>query len=291
LRKNPAIKLLDLFGQSVNLLKNNRALYLPFVIFFLIEFFFLIIIFLSSRIPLSYIFNPIVKAFWGEQFIHFPLNFILLPKIASFSRLALSVVIGSLLSGMATLITANIYYKKSVNLENSFFKTLKKYIALFFILFVLNLILYFAFKLIGLVLFKYFSRGSRELFFIPLRFWSYGPIPILMNFSIAAFCQAAFIYAIPFVMLDNVKPIKAIIKSFALFFRYFRITFTLVILLMLIYLPVLILNMKTIYLIENTFPEFIMIVTILGSILSSLIIDPLLTVASTLLFIKNKETV
>ncbi len=213
----------------------------------------------------------------------------LLPKIASFLRILLSISIGPILSGIATLITINIYYKKSIKLEGVFLKVLRKYFTLFFILLILNVTLYFAFKLIGLVLFKYFSKGNQQLFFIPLRYWSYGPIPVLINFMIAVFFQAAFIFAIPFIMLDDEKPIKAIIRSFALYFKYFKLTSVLVILLMLIYLPILILNMKTMFLIENTFPEFIMIVAILGSILSSLVIDPLLTVASTLLFIKTKE--
>lgn len=289
MHKNPSIKLSDLFSSSISFLKSNSVLYFPFVIFFAIEIFCLILIYLSNYNPLVFVFGPIVRAFLGEQFLHFPFNFILLPKFASFSRLALSVVIGSVLSGAATLITANIYYKKNIGLSEAFIKALKKYTALFIILFIINAALYFSFKLIGLALFKYFSHGSKELFFLPIRFWSYGPIPVLINFSAAVFFQAAFIFAIPLVMLDNEAPFKAIARSFMLFFKLFRITSLLVILLMLIYLPILILNMKTIVLIENVFPEFIMLVAIMGSILSSLVIDPLMTVASTLLFIKNKE--
>ena len=289
MRKNPPVKLLDLFALTTSFFKNNSILYLPFIIFFAVEFFCLILTYLSNYNPLLLVFGPIVKTFWGEQFLHFPFNFVLLPKIASFLRILLSISIGPILSGIATLITINIYYKKSIKLEGVFLKVLRKYFTLFFILLILNVTLYFAFKLIGLVLFKYFSKGNQQLFFIPLRYWSYGPIPVLINFMIAVFFQAAFIFAIPFIMLDDEKPIKAIIRSFALYFKYFKLTSVLVILLMLIYLPILILNMKTMFLIENIFPEFIMIVAILGSILSSLVIDPLLTVASTLLFIKTKE--
>lgn len=290
MHKNPPIKLFDLFSRTVALLKGNRVLYLPFFIFFAVEIFCLILIHLSNYSPFSLIFGPIVKAFWGEQFLHFPFNFILLPKLASFSRLTLSVLIGSILSGAATLITANIYYNKSIKLSPAILKTLKKYASLFVILLILNITLYFAFKFIGFALFKYFSKGSKELFFIPLRFWSYGPIPILVNFSVAVFFQAAFIFAIPFVMLDNVSPIKAMIRSFTLFFKLFKTTSLLIILLMLIYLPILILNMKTVFIIENVFPEAIILIALMGSVLSSLVIDPLMTVASTLLFIKNKET-
>ena len=289
MRKNPPVKLLDLFALTTSFFKNNSILYLPFIIFFAVEFFCLILTYLSNYNPLLLVFGPIVKTFWGEQFLHFPFNFVLLPKIASFLRILLSISIGPILSGIATLITINIYYKKSIKLEGVFLKVLRKYFTLFFILLILNVTLYFAFKLIGLVLFKYFSKGNQQLFFIPLRYWSYGPIPVLINFMIAVFFQAAFIFAIPFIMLDDEKPIKAIIRSFVLYFKYFKLTSVLVILLMLIYLPILILNMKTMFLIENIFPEFIMIVAILGSILSSLVIDPLLTVASTLLFIKTKE--
>lgn len=281
--------LTDLLSRTVSLLKCNRVLYLPFVIFFAVEFFCLIIIYLSNYQPLSFVFGPIVKAFWGEQFLHFPFNFILLPKFASLSRLVLSVVIGSVLSGAATLIAANLYHKKNMQFPEAILKTLKKYISLFVILFILNAALYFFFKLIGLVLFKFFSHGSKELFFIPVHFWSYGLIPIMINFIVAVFFQAVFIFSVPLVMLDNLKPLTAMARSVMLFFKLFRTTSLLVTLLMLIYLPILILNMKTAALIENVFPEFIIIIAIMGSVLSSLILDPLITVASTLLFIKNKE--
>ena len=56
-----------------------------------------------------------------------------------------------------------------------------------------------------------------------------------------------------------------------------------------IYLPIAILNFNSLFLINKLFPEFILVVAILGILLSNLIIDPLITISTTWLYIVHKE--
>jgi len=51
----------------------------------------------------------------------------------------------------------------------------------------------------------------------------------------------------------------------------------------------MILEYKTAYLIENLFPELVLIIAYAGVIISSLIVDLLVTVSSVLFYINNKE--
>jgi hypothetical protein len=57
---------------------------------------------------------------------------------------------------------------------------------------------------------------------------------------------------------------------------------------MLIYIPIIILNNNTVLLINKFFPEVIVGVVFLGILISSLVIDPLVTVSTALLYLENK---
>ena len=58
----------------------------PFIGVAMFEGFVLAVLFLAPRPPLSMALAPIIRAFWGEQFLHYPTNFLLLPKIFEYSR-------------------------------------------------------------------------------------------------------------------------------------------------------------------------------------------------------------
>lgn len=119
------------YNTTVNSLKNHPAIFLPFLIFAILEFAALVFFYLTPRMPLRVIFGPIIRTFWGERFLHYPLNFLLLPKLASLSRMVLSVIFSSLLTGMAVAIILDIYNKKHVKLEAAFKSALKRYLDLF----------------------------------------------------------------------------------------------------------------------------------------------------------------
>lgn len=282
----PSIK--KVYNTAVKSFKDNPAIFVPFLIFAILEFIGLIIVFLAPRMPLRLILGPPIRTFWGERFLHYPLNFVLLPKLISLTRMFLSVFAGSLLTGMAVAIIADIYNKKPIKLKASFLLALKKYIYLFAIVFIFTLAFYLLVKIVTIGLIKYFIAGHSRLLFIRVATWM-GPLLFIINFLFALLIQSMFIYAIPIIIIEKEKLIRAIIKSFALFKKLFVPTIILVGLPMLIYIPLLILQYNTAFLINRLFPEFIMLLSVLGIITASLLIDPLVTVSTTLLYLMNKE--
>ncbi len=246
--------------ESIKTIQNNPAIYAPFIAFAVLELISLILIYLAPRMPLRPILGPPIRAFWGEKFLHYPANFLLIPKLASMSRTTLAVLAGSLLSGIAVAKT----YGKPVKIA------FKKYITLFLIVFLLTVLYYSSFNIINKLL-----RMRTGLY--------------VLNFTIALLLQSIFAYAIPGVINHDEKFFKTMVKSFSFFRKNFVITLILVGLPMLIYIPIIILNANTAFLISKFIPESILYVSILSLILSSLIIDPLITISTALLYIKKKE--
>ncbi len=185
------------YNTTAKSLKNNPTLFVPFLILAIFQSITLLIIYLAPRMPLRIIFGPVIRTFWGGQFLHYPFNFLLLPKLASLSRMFLSVFVSSLLTGMAVAIVFDLYNKKQLKLGASFKVALKKYISLFIVVLLLTLIFYFSVKIITIALAKYFIAGHSRLLFLSPQMWL-GPILAVLNFIIAVFIQSAFIYATPY---------------------------------------------------------------------------------------------
>ena len=286
--KSSTTSIFKLFGSTVKAFKNHHILLAPFTFFACFEAIALVILFLAPRAPLIRVFGPIIRTFWDERFLHYPLNFLLLPKLVSLARMFLAVAVGSLMTGLAVQLVTDIHHKKEPRMAVAVKPALNKYFSLFVIILLLTLLYYFPIKLVTAGLSKYFYFGHKKLLFFGPTFWM-GPALICINFLLAILIQAAFIYAIPVVIIDKVSLIKSIGKSFVLFKRTLVRTLLMVGLPMLLYLPLLFLISNSVSLVDTTFPE-IMLLVLLGSIaVNSLIIDPLITVASTLFYLENKK--
>lgn len=287
-KKTGFLKLSEIYSRTVSILKATPVIFLPFIVFFILELLALIIASFYPIALLRTIFGPLVRTFWGEQFLHYPVNFLLLPTLANTSRMILAVVFGSLLSGVAVLITADIYTKKIPLFRRSLKNALKKYVALIFIILILTILMYYVLKLVDFVYLKHIFAPHPKLAKFVGGFWI-GTILIGIKFFLSGLMQAAFIYTTPLIMIAEKRPLIAILESFKLFGRCWRTTFLLVLLPMFIYLPIMVLNLNNGFLIDNTFPEFLIIVTLLGAMVNSLIIDPLVTVSTTILYLHRKE--
>jgi hypothetical protein len=276
------------YNTSIKSLKNHPALFLPFIIFAILEVITLIIIYLVPQMPLRLVLGPVIRTFWGERFLHYPANFLLLPKLASLSRMGLAVIFSSLLSGVAVALVFAVYNKKQIKFKEAFRAALKKYSSLFIVVLIFTLLFYFLVRLVTIVLVSYFIAGHSRLLFLKAGLWM-GPILSAINFMLALLIQSAFVYAIPLLIIEKQKLIKAVIGSFVLFKKLFIPTLILVGLPMLVYIPIIVLNSKTAFLIDKVFPEFVLWVYFFGIVISSLLIDPIVTVSTTFLYLLNKE--
>lgn len=284
LGKSPIIKVYNLSRQFI---KEKPALFIPFIIFFIFESLALILLFLAPRTPLRFIFGPPIRTFWSERFLHYPSNFLLLPKLASLSKMGLSIILGSLLTGMAVAIIYDVYNNKEIKLKASFKTALNKYVYLFTVVFIFTTLFYVSIKIITIASIRYFMAGHSRILFFSTKAWM-GPVFIIINFIIALLIQSAFIYAIPILIIEKANLIKSITQSFTLFKKQFIPTIIFVGLPMFLFIPILISQYNSAFLINRLFPEVVLYVSFLGIIITSLVIDPLIVISTTIFYLINK---
>jgi hypothetical protein len=282
------IQLTTIYHQTVQSLKSQKRLLLPFAIFALIETVVLTLIYLAPRVPFNALLGPPIKTFRGEMFLHYPANFLLIPELESFSRSILTVLIGSLLAGTAALMIFQAYQKKTVAFGEAFVMSAKKYFQLLVIILLSAGIMHYAYKGLNIVIAKYFMSGHNQLLGFSYPVWR-GPFSIIISIFILLNVQACLVYAVPYLMIGKSKLFTALWRSVVFFSRNIWQTLLIVTLPFFVYIPIIILQYKTAYLIDNVFPEFVMIVAYAGIFLSSMVIDLLVTVSATLYYLNNKE--
>jgi hypothetical protein len=112
-------------------------------------------------------------------------------------------------------------------------------------------------------------------------------LPVI-TYMIAIASQILFIYAMPAVIIERKGFFPAIKKGLLFFKKYFFPTVMLVLVPALIYIPVILINMKTDALVGRFFPEII--IGVIGSgIVATLIMDIFITTSPALIFLKKRE--
>jgi len=281
-------RLRTVYHQTIQALKSQKKLLLPFGIFAAVESLVLTLIYLAPRVPLRAVLGPPIKAFKGEMFLHYPANFLIIPELSSFFRNILTVILGSLLAGTAAVMIRQAFWKKEASFIKAIVEAGRKYFQLFFIVLITAVILNYAYKGVTFGITKYFSAGHKELLGFGFAIWR-GPVTIVLSAVILLIVQAFFLYTVAFLMLGSQKLFKAIWQSFVFFGKHIWQTLLIVALPFLFYIPVIILQYKTAYLIDNVFPEVVLIIAYTGIIISSLIVDLFVTMSATLYYLNNKE--
>jgi hypothetical protein len=233
------------------------------------------------------VFGPLVKAFLGERFLHYPDNFLVLSNIHSISRFVLVIFAGSVLSGMAVAMVHNIDGNHGAKLLDAWRSARKRYFRLFMAVAACLVSFYAIVKIPGFFIKHYFITGHKDLLFLSSKFWL-GPFIVGVNFLISMFVQAAFFFVIPGIMIDDRKLIPAFLNSFRLYIKTFRLTTMTVFLSVLLYLPIIALQYNTVLLI-SVYPESVLWVNWAGILINSMAIDVIITVSSAILYLKLRE--
>ncbi len=265
------------YGFAAKALKENPRIFWPFLIFAGLELVSLIGLYLVPRDPLRAVLGPVVSTFWGDQFLHYPQNFFLLPKLAGFSRMVLAGFIGSLLTGIAV---AFLYRKPMA-------AALRKYAHLMVVTFLIIFVYYFTNRQIHIFMVKYFSAGHKHLLFMAPALWL-GPLTVVISQLLALVVQALLLYAVPALILTDVKFPGAIWKSVVLFFRHPFITLALVGFPMAVGLPLIFVNYNSPFLMAMLVPEVVLWAAVRGVGINSRVIDPLVTLTTAAFFLEKE---
>jgi len=129
--KKVPTRVIPLLRGSVDTLFNNPIILFPFLTTGFIQLLILEMLYFSPRFPLAGFFNPIVKTLWGEKFIHYPHNIVILPKLFQYFQVPIYIFISSFLIAAAVMIISDLNNGKKGDFLSACREALKHYIHIF----------------------------------------------------------------------------------------------------------------------------------------------------------------
>ncbi len=271
---------------SFVLIKKKPVILLPFVIIAFFECLALELIYFSSRKPISVFANPIIRKFFGEGFIHYPNNLLLLPKLFYYAQVAVYIFLAILLTAISINIFKNIRMGLPLKANALIKNALKRYLSfvIFGIIIIFFMILMkradvFIFTKFIRFASKYMPQAANKLYFIGLSFFLFLSNVILLVFSVLT---------VPLIVIQKKSLFKALIRSIYLGFRNFFSIFGLIFLPFLVYLPLMLLKSGAPQLINKTFPEINLYITAAGIVIA-LFIDCFIVICASQ-FLLDKES-
>lgn len=259
--------------ETIKIFGQNKGIFLPFFLVGLVDVFLLIIIYLAPQPPFSVILGPPIKIFWGERFLHYPLNLFLIPRLFDIAHTISTALIGVLMTGVAVKMFEEIHGGSRPDFGRGLARSFRVYLRIFIIWLVMFGLVSVVFKVLPAIF-----RPKHSMAAILV-----SGVGLLVTILI----QALFIYAIPAVIVEEKKIWQAIKRSVSFCLSNLVPTLILVGLPMVVYIPLLILKGKFSLLTSKIFPEAILIFVIVGVVIS-VIMDCLVT-SSTAVFFLNKR--
>ncbi|MDZ4346211.1 MAG: hypothetical protein U1E51_27685, partial [Candidatus Binatia bacterium] len=117
-----------------SVLSKNPTILLLFLVLALIEFAALLVLFLAPSELFSSLFAPVIRRFWGEQFLHYPENFVLLPKLFTHAHFVIVTFIGVVVSALVIKkVEGDVCGSESISILAAAGFVLRKYFKLFII--------------------------------------------------------------------------------------------------------------------------------------------------------------
>ncbi len=250
----------------MDVIKRHPTVLMPFIIVAFFETMALEFIYFATRKPISIIAKPIIRKFFGEAFIHYPGNIIILQNLFYYAQVI--IYIFALLSLCAMAI--NIFKNTREGLPVKVKALVKNIAGRYFSYFIYGIIAvllvyilrkansYISIKILHLVG-KYVSQGIRNILSLMLSF-SLFILNIIM--------QVFLVLTIPIIVLYKKPLLKALVMSISTGFRNFIVILSLISIPFVIYFPISILKSISTFVIDKTFPEMNVYITILGIIMS-----------------------
>ncbi|MCA9407856.1 MAG: hypothetical protein H6755_01175 [Candidatus Omnitrophica bacterium] len=284
-KHNAEKRLFPLLITAVNTIFWHPVIFFPFLLTAFIQFFILEILYFSPREPLNVFFGPIISKIWSPEYLHYPLNLILLPKLFQYLQYPVFILLSSYLVSVSIVIIKNINEDKSIHLKPLFKQTFSMYVHI-----VVSALLSFCLYICLMYFFDMVIARAMEIrsqsgkFFILKRLILEGAPYFYLFFSVLI--TTLFAYVFPMIAIERKKVFHAIWENLKLLKGSFFFTFFVVLIPSLFIIPILIL--RTTVSIDGAFPEISVWILVL-SICVLLFIDAVVYTALTLFYLMLRE--
>ncbi|MCK5014298.1 MAG: hypothetical protein KAS66_10800 [Candidatus Omnitrophica bacterium] len=286
-RKKVPKELVGLLRGAINTFTTHPIILVPFVTIAFVQVFVLEILYFVPRFPLSDFFNPIIRTLWGEEFIHYPSNFIILPKLFQYAQIPLYIFVSSFFIAVAIAIIAAINDGRKVRFLSACRDVFSQYVHIFVGALISFCMFYGLHKVYGLMIVRALAISSTEGIFFIIKTVVIKGAPHF-NLLIGVFVTTVFAFVFPLIAIEKKKIFPAIGLNFKHLWGSFWFVAVLVFLPTVFYLPVLLLRGNIGGIAQTTFPEARVLVIIV-SILVTVFIDATVYTAITMYYLLKKE--
>lgn len=282
------ISVASVYRSVAGLLSKRPGILLPFCVVSGLEIFALLTVYLIPQTSLSALLGPPIRSFYGEIYLHYPMDLLLLPKLFQHVQTAVALFVGSWMSASVVAFISAESQAGSAGLKwYSYSKSvLSRYPAIFVV------------SLLSFLLAKYSMTGTQIVFrwavnhfpnvmgHLSLRWWSL--VILAISLGIALTVEILFAYVIPALIIEKKSLWKAFGRSLAVLKRNFLVTLVLVGVPVFLYFVSVLIRGAIPGLIERTFPE-ISLGILFASILVSFLINSAIMTSVTILFLYQRQ--
>ena len=271
----------SVWSMTFKMVRRYPSILFPFFMIAVSQAIVLAIMFYFPRPPLSIIFAQPIRAFFGEQFLHYPSNFLLLPRLFYFGQVVVMVTIGAIMFGTAIGLIHRANKKdEAYGVADSLNRSVRHYLTLvgiWVVIFCLSLIIL---RFPGFLITKFLSRTPLVSALLQVLF--YG------GFLLVFLVEALFIYAYPAAVLEDRGLLSAIKRSLRVSRKVFSTTFILIAIPRILEVLVIALRRYALMRVNRVLPELTLV--ILGLVITASFIADFLVMSSTVnLFVLTKE--
>ncbi len=263
---------LTLLKSASNSVLNHPVILLPFATIALVQLLILEILYFSVRQPLVSFFGPVIRRA-GEAYLHYPFNFVFLPELFQYFQVPIYIFISSFFTGTAVLIIADINNNKNVEWAASVKRTLSRYVHLV------------TAAVIAWAVF-YGAQVFYEYWFVTYFGITQGRAMAHLFIGVAVTALFAFVF--PLIMIEKKKVFSALFDNLKGLWNSWPSIFIIVLLPTLFYIPILLLKGNVMKVIDETFPEMVFVLLIIG-IFALMIIDAIIYTAITTFYLWRRE--
>ncbi|MBN1870058.1 MAG: hypothetical protein JW847_05745 [Candidatus Omnitrophica bacterium] len=281
-------ELVPLLRGTFNSFFTHPIILFPFITIAFIQILVLEILYFSPRFPLSAFFNPIIQTLWGEAFIHYPNNFIILPKLFRNAQLSLYLFVSSFLIAVAISIISAINDNRKIKFSKACRDVLSQYVHVFIAALLTLGVFWGFFRAYNLLVVRVLQIKSAEGIFPVIKTIVIEGAPYF-NLIIGALVTTLFAFVLPLIVIDKRKIFSAVLLNFRYLWGSFWLVAALVVAPVLLYVPVLMLRGNAAGIAQATFPEAGALILAAG-ILVTMFIDAMIYTAITMFYLLKKES-
>jgi hypothetical protein len=287
LKVKKAFGSLAVWKPVTDIILTQPLILVPFAVLAAIDILVLLFLASSPHTPINFIMAPPIRRIWGEVYLHYPFIYELLPRLVYFTKILTGIFFGSITTAVAVVAVARMRKREVVDFKEILSQVLKNYISLILLAALLYVIVHVSMKQPQALLARYF-HGHAKLLFVGPRLWFTLALPVI-QFFLAVIFQALFVYAIPFIVLGGKKFLSAFVLGVRFFWRNALKTLFAVTVPMILYIPVTMVRTNISIVADKFGPEAIVGVLILGTLVSAIIVDCLITIATTIIYIEGHD--